>query len=79
MNRKEFIIRCSNENTRLVENIVLPYHSSGLRRKKLDIDKSNKEFNEIRIKCSKRLLNDCRNALRQMRNNGLVMTTVEIW
>lgn len=27
MNKKEFIIRCSNENTRLVENIVLPYHS----------------------------------------------------
>lgn len=79
MNKKEFIIRCSNENTRLVENIGLPYHSYGLRRKKLDIDKSSGEFNEIRIKCSKRLLNNCRNVLRQMRNNGLVMTTVEIW
>lgn len=79
MNKKEFIIRCSNENTKLVETMMLPYQKSGFRKNKLEIDKSNKEFNEIRFKCSKRLLNDFRNLLRQMRNNGFVMTTVEIW
>lgn len=79
MNKREFIIRCSNENTKLVETMMLPYQKSGLRKNKLEIDKSNKEFNEIRIKCSKRLLTDFRNLLRQMRNNGFVMTTVEIW
>lgn len=84
--KREFKIKCKDENYILVKSIISNYRQIspiGFVLKSEDrtirVNKDNYEYNEIWFKCSKNKLNECREVLRQMLNTGLLSSAVEIW
>ncbi len=72
--KREFAIKCTYENRYLVKSIVGNFY-----RTNMFVKETNDGSSNIRFKCMRSKLAECRMILGRMLNEGVLLAVEEIW
>lgn len=76
--KRRFEVKCTKNNKNLVKTVVNDFHGhSPVGR--ITVEEKPGDGTVIRFKCARNKLKDCRFLLGKMLNEGLLLSTVEIW
>jgi hypothetical protein len=76
--KRRFEITCTKNNKNLVKTVVNDFNGYGPMGR-VSVEDEPGKGTVIRFKCTRNKLKECRLLLGKMLNDGLLLSTVEIW